>query len=470
MAAHLRNPGNATTNVRVYDSARLGARGAYLQAQLDGADFIVGPLLRPEVDQVIASGRLRADVGAELRDGRHDVPAQLLPVRAGAGGRSAHDRGSRDRGGREDGGRVRAEQSARLRDPRQLPSAHSRTPAASCSIGTATSRRCRISRQPVAGVVERDAQPRAASAPRGESRRAGAVSRAAPPPRRRHDLRRRVRLAHRAACSLRSCASTAPATFRSTRRRDIFDPGAHGARQRFERLHLRGHAGAARARRRRGRRARRGAGLLAAAQRRSCAFYGMGFDAYGARRARCTRTTARPWSMRGMSGDLSLDAQGRVRRVAAARAVPQRAPRRARRARRAQPIDSRGSSANAECALAARPTLGVARRDLPRAAWARRSSRAAIVVGSASSTSCAATIAQLVIVEVRARSRGALCSARREHRPAQAPRIIQATRHLLMRHAEWQARADSLRRRRVRRASTRREPRFSWIKNAFDAS
>jgi uncharacterized protein len=54
MAAHLRNPGNAATNVRVYDTARLGASQAYLQAQLDGAEFIVGPLQTTEVDQLIA--------------------------------------------------------------------------------------------------------------------------------------------------------------------------------------------------------------------------------------------------------------------------------------------------------------------------------------------------------------------------------------------------------------------------------
>jgi len=53
MAAHLRNANNTMTSVRVYDSARLGSRAAYLQAQLDGAEFIVGPLGRTEVDQVI---------------------------------------------------------------------------------------------------------------------------------------------------------------------------------------------------------------------------------------------------------------------------------------------------------------------------------------------------------------------------------------------------------------------------------
>jgi outer membrane PBP1 activator LpoA protein len=53
MAAHLRNAGS-TTGVRIYDSAELGGSEAYLQAQLDGADFIVGPLARAEVDEVIA--------------------------------------------------------------------------------------------------------------------------------------------------------------------------------------------------------------------------------------------------------------------------------------------------------------------------------------------------------------------------------------------------------------------------------
>ncbi len=53
MAAHLRSANNANTNVRVYDSTQLGSSQAYLQAQLDGADFIVGPLGRTEVDQVI---------------------------------------------------------------------------------------------------------------------------------------------------------------------------------------------------------------------------------------------------------------------------------------------------------------------------------------------------------------------------------------------------------------------------------
>ncbi len=53
MAAHLRGPHGEGTTVRIYDTAQ-GSQQAYLRAQLDGADFIVGPLLKPEVDQVIA--------------------------------------------------------------------------------------------------------------------------------------------------------------------------------------------------------------------------------------------------------------------------------------------------------------------------------------------------------------------------------------------------------------------------------
>jgi outer membrane PBP1 activator LpoA protein len=53
LAAHLRNSANTDTEVRVYDSTGPGIQEAYLRAQLDGADFIVGPLFQPEVDQVI---------------------------------------------------------------------------------------------------------------------------------------------------------------------------------------------------------------------------------------------------------------------------------------------------------------------------------------------------------------------------------------------------------------------------------
>ncbi|RPI59371.1 MAG: YraN family protein [Lysobacterales bacterium] len=76
---------------------------------------------------------------------------------------------------------------------------------------------------------------------------------------------------------------------------------------------------------------------------------------------------------------------------------------------------------------------------------------------------------QLVIVEVRARSSNAVCSAVESVDAHKRRRIVQATRHLLMRHAQWQRAVirfdvvafDSI---------DTPEPRIQWVKNAFDAS
>jgi outer membrane PBP1 activator LpoA protein len=53
LASHLESGHIRESTVTVYDTAARGATNAYLQAQLDGADFIVGPLLRPEVEEVM---------------------------------------------------------------------------------------------------------------------------------------------------------------------------------------------------------------------------------------------------------------------------------------------------------------------------------------------------------------------------------------------------------------------------------
>jgi uncharacterized protein len=52
VAAHLRSAASDATTIRVYDTAQ-GSQAQYLRAQLDGADFIVGPLLTADVEQVI---------------------------------------------------------------------------------------------------------------------------------------------------------------------------------------------------------------------------------------------------------------------------------------------------------------------------------------------------------------------------------------------------------------------------------
>ncbi len=54
VAAHLRSAAGDTTSIRIYDTAQGGSQAQYLRAQLDGADFIVGPLLAADVEQVIA--------------------------------------------------------------------------------------------------------------------------------------------------------------------------------------------------------------------------------------------------------------------------------------------------------------------------------------------------------------------------------------------------------------------------------
>jgi putative endonuclease len=76
---------------------------------------------------------------------------------------------------------------------------------------------------------------------------------------------------------------------------------------------------------------------------------------------------------------------------------------------------------------------------------------------------------QLVIVEVRARSGSAVCSAVESVDAHKRRRIVQATRHLLMRHAQWHSavvRFDVV----AFDAIDTPEPQIRWIKNAFDAS
>src|SRR5690606_16955217 len=52
LAAHFMSANRQDVAVAVYDTALLGSQEAYLRAQLEGAEFIVGPLLRSEVEQI----------------------------------------------------------------------------------------------------------------------------------------------------------------------------------------------------------------------------------------------------------------------------------------------------------------------------------------------------------------------------------------------------------------------------------
>jgi putative endonuclease len=77
--------------------------------------------------------------------------------------------------------------------------------------------------------------------------------------------------------------------------------------------------------------------------------------------------------------------------------------------------------------------------------------------------------AHIVVVEVRARSAAAYCSAVESIGPHKRRRIVLATRYLLMRRADLRAapiRFDVV----AFDGIDEVEPRIRWIKNAFDAS
>jgi putative endonuclease len=77
--------------------------------------------------------------------------------------------------------------------------------------------------------------------------------------------------------------------------------------------------------------------------------------------------------------------------------------------------------------------------------------------------------ATLVVVEVRARGTNAFVPAVQSIGHLKRARIIQATRHLLMRRAEWQSATIRFDVVAIDGIDTA-QPRFSWIKRAFDAS
>lgn len=75
----------------------------------------------------------------------------------------------------------------------------------------------------------------------------------------------------------------------------------------------------------------------------------------------------------------------------------------------------------------------------------------------------------LVIVEVRARSSGAIARAAESIGSAKRARIIRATRHFLMRSSEWRdapVRFDVV----AFDSIDTDDARVSWLRNAFDAS
>ena len=52
LAAHLGNPNAVESQIKIYDTGLIDAEEAYAQSVTDGADFIVGPLLKPSVEAI----------------------------------------------------------------------------------------------------------------------------------------------------------------------------------------------------------------------------------------------------------------------------------------------------------------------------------------------------------------------------------------------------------------------------------
>lgn len=74
LGAHLSDPSGSDTAIRVYDTTTLGAEQAYDRAQLEGADFIVGPLLRPAVEQVVSKAGFVPTLALNFLQSQPDIP------------------------------------------------------------------------------------------------------------------------------------------------------------------------------------------------------------------------------------------------------------------------------------------------------------------------------------------------------------------------------------------------------------
>ncbi|MCY3730258.1 MAG: penicillin-binding protein activator [Rhodospirillaceae bacterium] len=79
IAAHLSSAAHADggTILKFYDTTLLGPQEAYLRAQADGADFVVGPLLKPEVEAVIGSAGLIPTLALNSIETQRPVPSNL---------------------------------------------------------------------------------------------------------------------------------------------------------------------------------------------------------------------------------------------------------------------------------------------------------------------------------------------------------------------------------------------------------
>jgi outer membrane PBP1 activator LpoA protein len=79
IAAHLRTSGEGPrAHIKVYDTDILGSQEAYLRAQIEGADFIVGPLLKSNVDRIVDSAGLIPTLALNYAQSETPVPPDFF--------------------------------------------------------------------------------------------------------------------------------------------------------------------------------------------------------------------------------------------------------------------------------------------------------------------------------------------------------------------------------------------------------
>ena len=74
IAAQLRIPGGRRARIKIYDTGILGTQEAYLRAQIEGADFIVGPLMKIDVENIIGSAGFVPTLALNSVDTQEPLP------------------------------------------------------------------------------------------------------------------------------------------------------------------------------------------------------------------------------------------------------------------------------------------------------------------------------------------------------------------------------------------------------------
>jgi len=81
IAAHFNNslltPADSEATLKFYDTNLMGPEEAYFRAQIDGADFVVGPLLKPELQKIINSAGFVPTLALNSIENEQTTPTQI---------------------------------------------------------------------------------------------------------------------------------------------------------------------------------------------------------------------------------------------------------------------------------------------------------------------------------------------------------------------------------------------------------